>query len=106
MYYLFDLATAVQEKINVVAIVFVDNAFGASIRDQHLRFESRVIGAELKNPDFANVAGTFGADGVRLKSSEELRGALRTALYKDMPAVIEFPITTMQTPFWQYGFGF
>jgi len=100
MYCLSDLATAVQEKINIVAIVFVDNAYGASIRDQHLRFESRVIGTELKNPDFASVARTFGAEGVKLNNPEELRGALRTALDKDVPTVIEVPLPTMQTPFW------
>ncbi len=100
MYCLTDLATAVQEKINVVAIVFVDNAFGASLRDQHLRFESRVIGTQLQNPDFANIARGFGAEGVKLTNPEELGSALRTALDRDMPTVIEVPLPTMQTPFW------
>jgi acetolactate synthase-1/2/3 large subunit len=100
MYCLTDLATAVQEKINVVTIVFVDNAFGASLRDQHLRFESRVIGTELQNPDFANIARGFGAEGMRLKNPEELGSALRTALDKNAPTVIEVPVPTLQTPFW------
>ena len=100
MYCLSDLATAVQEKINIVAIVFVDNAYGASLRDQHLRFESRIIGTQLKNPDFASIARAFGAEGVKLTSPEELKGALRTALDKDVTTVIEVPLPTMQTPFW------
>ena len=90
MYCLTDLATALQEKINVVAIVFVDNAFGASIRDQYLTFESRVIGTGLKNPDFASVARTFGAEVVNLKDPEELRGALRTALDKGEVIALSF----------------
>ena len=100
MYGLTDLATAVQEKINVVAIVFVDKAFGASLRDQHLRFESRVIGTQLQNPDFAYIARGFGAEGVKLTNPEELGSALRTALDRDVPTVIEVPLPTMQTPFW------
>ena len=101
MYCLTDLATAVQEKINIVVIVFVDNAFGASLRDQHQRFGSRVVGTQLHNPDFANIAREFGAEGVKLSNPDELGNALRTALEadRDGPTVIEVPLPTLQAPF-------
>ena len=41
-----ELATAVQHGINVVAVVFNDNAYGNVLRDQVNRFEGRVVGAE------------------------------------------------------------
>ncbi|MCH8898825.1 MAG: thiamine pyrophosphate-binding protein, partial [Chloroflexi bacterium] len=47
-----EMATAVQHGINAVVVVFNDNAFGNVLRDQVNRFEGRIIGAELHNPDF------------------------------------------------------
>ncbi len=101
MYCLTDLATAVQEKINIVAIVFQNNAYGASLHDQHVRFESRIFGTQLQNPDFANIAREFGAEGIKLSNPDELRNALRTALEadRDVPTVIEVPLPVMLPPF-------
>ncbi|RLB88643.1 MAG: hypothetical protein DRH26_13170, partial [Deltaproteobacteria bacterium] len=101
MYCLTDLATAVQEKINIVVIVFVNNAYGASLHDQHVRFESRVFGTQLQNPNFANIAREFGAEGIKLSSPDELKNVLRTALEpgRDVPTVIEVPLPVMLAPF-------
>ena len=51
MYGVAELATAVQEGVNVVALVFNNAAFGASLRDQETRFGGRVYGTRLHNPD-------------------------------------------------------
>ncbi len=101
MYNLQELATAVQEGINVVALVFADGAFGASFYDQQTRFEGRVIGTRLHNPDFARLAESFGAQGVRLKGPDPdaLRQALRDALTSRRPTVIEVPMPTLPPPF-------
>jgi len=99
MYALPELATAVQEKINVVALVFTDKAFGASLHDQQHRFESRVIGTRFENPDFASIAEAFGARGIKLSGPEELGKALKKALREDRPVVIEIPVPTMAAPF-------
>lgn len=95
-----ELATAVQEGLNVVAIVFVDQAFGASFYDQEHRFGSRVIGTRLHNPDFARLAEAMGARGIKLARPEELKEGLRAALGEDRPTVIEVPVPTMISP-WQ-----
>ena len=63
-----ELATAVQYGINVVTVVFNDNAYGNSNRDQRERFHGREIGTVLRNPDFAKFAESFGADGVRSRA--------------------------------------
>jgi len=101
MYCLTDLATAVQEKINIIVIVFVNNAYGASLHDQNVRFGGRVFGTELQNPNFANIAGEFGAEGIKLSNPDELGNALRTALEadRDVPTVIEVPLPVMLAPF-------
>ncbi len=98
MYALPELATAVQYGIGVVAVVFVDNALGASNNDQRTRFKGRMVGTELHNPSFAEVARVFGANGVRTEP-ERLDRALEEALNTTGPTVIEVPIETWAPPF-------
>ncbi|MFA7279262.1 MAG: thiamine pyrophosphate-dependent enzyme [Sterolibacterium sp.] len=87
-----ELATAVQHGINVVSIVFNNGAFGNVLRDQQQRFEGRVIGAELRNPDFVKLAESFGMAGQRVSTPDALRPALEKALGADAPALIEIQI--------------
>jgi acetolactate synthase-1/2/3 large subunit len=98
MYALPELATAVQYGIGVVAIVFVDGAFGASRNDQRTRYAGRVIGTELHNPSFAQVAEVFGVRGLRAETGD-VGKAIQTALEARRPAVIEVPIPTLPPPF-------
>ncbi len=94
-----ELATAVQEGINVVTLVFNNEMLGASHHDQQQRFGGRVIGTRLHNPDFAQLAEAYGAVGVRLDSHEGLGDALRDALRANLPVVIEVPIPNLPPPF-------
>lgn len=98
MYALPDLATAVRYGINVVAIVFVDGAFGASKHDQLTRFQRRVIGTDFHNPDFAQVAEAFGVKGIRAEP-DRVGKALGEAIAANRPTVIEVPIPTLAPPF-------
>ena len=99
MYGLPDLATAVQEGINLVTIVFNDQALGASLMDQETRYRRRVIGTQLHTPDFAKLSQSFGAEGIKLDNAKELRNALRAALKLQRPVVIEVPIESWTPPF-------
>jgi thiamine pyrophosphate-dependent acetolactate synthase large subunit-like protein len=87
-----ELATAVQEQVDVVAIVFNDNAYGALKLFQDRQHGGRRIGVELKNPDFAKLAQAYGAHGVKLRASADLGPALADALSKRGPSVIECPL--------------
>ena len=93
-----ELATAVQYGINVVVIVFNDNAYGNVLRDQVNRFEGRIYGAALHNPDFVKLAEAYGARGVRV-DADRLGPALQEALNIDAPTLIEVPVQGMPTPF-------
>ena len=93
-----ELATAVQYGINAVVVVFNDNAYGNVLRDQVNRFEGRVYGAALHNPDFVKLAEAYGARGVRVEA-DRLGPALQEALAIDAPTLIEVPVQAMPTPF-------
>jgi acetolactate synthase-1/2/3 large subunit len=99
MYAVSELATAVQEKANVVALVFNNASYGASLSDQQTRFHGREYGTRLHNPDFAKMAESFGAVGVRLSGPGEIGDALRSALKSDGPVVVEVPMPVLAPPF-------
>ncbi|MBM3554658.1 MAG: hypothetical protein FJX47_03785, partial [Alphaproteobacteria bacterium] len=87
-----EMATARQFKINVVAIVFNNSAFGNVLRDQRHVYQGRVIGAELENPDFVALGKSFGLRTWRAASPEALREAVAEAIEADAPALIEVPV--------------
>ena len=84
-----ELATAVQHGINVVSCLFNNSAFGNVRRDQLNTYRGRLIGSELRNPDFVKLAESFGAAAYRVRTPGEFRPALEKALAAGAPAVIE-----------------
>jgi len=89
-----ELATAVQFKINVIAIVFNNNAYGNVLRDQNTAYEGRVLGSELDNPDFVALAKSFGMEACRAETPKELQTTIEGYLARDVPALIEVPVKT------------
>src|SRR4051794_24343207 len=87
-----ELATAVQEQADVIAIVFNDNAYGALKMYQDRHHGGRRIGVELRNPDFALLAQAYGARGIKLSKSADLGSALTDVLGGSGPVVIECPL--------------
>ena len=98
MYQVQELATAVLHRINAIAIVFNDNAFGNVRRMQEQLYGGRVIASDLHNPDFVKLAESFGVKGWRAEGPEGLRAQLSAALRDDAPAVIEVPVGEMPDP--------
>jgi acetolactate synthase I/II/III large subunit len=87
-----DLATAKQENIALVVLLFNNDAYGNVLRDQRTRFGNRVIGAVLDNPDFVALAAAYGIAGHRVSTPEALRPILTAALKATAPALIEVQI--------------
>ncbi len=96
-----ELATAMRHRIPLTAIVFADGAFGNVRRIQQEHYGNRLIASDLANPDFVKFAQSFGARGVRARSPEELRMALREAFKAGEPSVIEVPVGAMPSP-WEF----
>jgi acetolactate synthase I/II/III large subunit len=94
-----ELATAVQHGIGTISVVFNDGAYGNVLRAQKERYGNRVIATELRNPDFVRLAEAFGAQGLRAKTLDELRWALRKGLEATgVPTLIEVPVGAMPNP--------
>lgn len=87
-----ELATAAQEGIALVTVLFNNRGFGNVLRDQRTSFGNRVIGAVLANPDFMQLAAAFGIEGHRVASPEALRPVLARAITAANPVLIEVEI--------------
>jgi len=95
------MATAARHGLNVVVIVFSNDAYGNVRRDQAQRYSGRALASDLTNPDFKAMAESFGLGAWRARTPEELRVALREALEADAPGLIEMPVSEMPSP-WPY----
>ncbi len=96
-----ELATAMRHHIPLVAIVFVDGAFGNVRRIQEEQFGNRLIASDLANPDFVNYAESFGAVGRRAQNPGQLRAALKAGFARREPTLIEVPVGPMPSP-WEF----
>jgi acetolactate synthase I/II/III large subunit len=92
-----EMATAVQQQINVVAVVFNDNALGNVARDLDEHWGGK-FAADLHNPDFVRLAEAYGAVGRRAKEPTEVGRLVAEAVQMDRPALIEVPVSRMGRP--------
>jgi acetolactate synthase I/II/III large subunit len=89
MFAMQELATAVQERIGLITLLFNNGSYGNVLRDQRTSFANRIHGALLENPDFTVLAKSFGVKGHRVASPPELRPVLRQVLGTNVPVLIE-----------------
>src|SRR2546427_265969 len=92
-----ELATAVLHRINVVAVVFNDNAYGNVARDLDEAWGGSYAAA-LHNPDFMKLADAYGVVGMRAKEPTEVGALVRDAVQLDRPVLIEVPVGRMARP--------
>jgi acetolactate synthase I/II/III large subunit len=93
-----ELATAVQERIGLITVLFNNNAFGNVARDQQANYAGREIGSNLQNPDFIALARAFGVPAQRVHSPVELSESLRRWLETDRPVLIEVVTSREEEP--------
>jgi acetolactate synthase I/II/III large subunit len=92
MFAVQELATAVQERIGLVTLLFNNRSYGNVLRDQRTNFANRINGALLDNPNFMMLAEAFGVTAYRVAAPDELRPVLKAALGADAPVLIEIVI--------------
>jgi sulfoacetaldehyde acetyltransferase len=98
---LHEVSTAVEENIPVVACVFNNGAWCAEKKNQVDFYNNRFVGADIQNPDFAEVARSMGAVGVRVDKPEEVGLAIKEAIKSNKPTVLDIQVdgTQLAPPF-------
>ncbi|MGY4478490.1 thiamine pyrophosphate-binding protein [Bradyrhizobium sp. USDA 3364] len=83
-----EFATAVQYDAALIVVV-IDNAQYGTIRmHQERDYPGRVVGTQLRNPDFALYAKAFGGHGERVERTEDFAPAFERALASGKPAIL------------------
>lgn len=87
------LATAVLEDIPVIVFILNNSILGMVAQWQRTFYDRRMIGVEQHHcPDYVKLAESYGAQGLRAQSMDELDKAIKTALSSDVATVIDIPI--------------
>ncbi|MEZ4869017.1 MAG: thiamine pyrophosphate-binding protein [Caldilineaceae bacterium] len=92
MFAVQELATAVQQRIGLVTLLFNNNQYGNVQQMQRELYSNRVIASDLHNPDFVRMAESYGAQAFRVKTLDALRHAIRAGFATDLPTLIEIPV--------------
>ncbi|MDE2773936.1 MAG: sulfoacetaldehyde acetyltransferase [Gemmatimonadota bacterium] len=85
--------TCVRENIPVVAVVFNNLQWGAEKKNQIDYFNSRFVGTNLANPNFADVARAMGAQASVVSHRDQVGDALREAVASGKPTVLDVRLT-------------
>jgi acetolactate synthase-1/2/3 large subunit len=87
------LATSVLENIPVIVFLINNFSLGMVAQWQRTFYDRRMIGIDLKNcPDYVKLAESYGAQGIRAQSLDELEKAIKIGLKSDVTTVIDIPI--------------
>jgi len=87
------LATAVLEDIPVIVFLLNNFTLGMVAQWQRTFYNRRMIGVDQgKCPDYVKLAESYGAQGIRAQSMDDLEKAIKTALNSDVATVIDIPI--------------
>jgi acetolactate synthase-1/2/3 large subunit len=85
----YELATAIRHRARFVALVSNNGSYGTIRLHQEKHYPGRVSATELVNPDFAELARSFGATGLTLADSADAADVVAKALAAEGPAVVD-----------------
>jgi acetolactate synthase-1/2/3 large subunit len=87
------LATSVLENLPVIVFLVNNYSLGMVAQWQRTFYDRRMIGVDQKNcPDYVKLAESYGAQGIRAQSLDELGKAIKAGLKSDVATVIDIPI--------------
>jgi thiamine pyrophosphate-dependent acetolactate synthase large subunit-like protein len=99
MFSVNELATAVKYRLGIVFLVLNDERFGAIKYLQEAMFAGRWGETDLANPDFVALGHAFGAASERVLDVNALGPAIRTALTRPGPTLLELQVGVL--PPWE-----
>jgi acetolactate synthase-1/2/3 large subunit len=89
-----EFMTAVQYELPFVTIVVDNGTYGTIRMHQEREYPNRVIGTDLKNPDFAAYARAFGGFGILVEKTADFAAAFRACEKSGKPSIIHLKVDT------------
>lgn len=87
-----ELETAVRRKLNVVAMIWCDGEYGLIKWKQQTGFKGKHSDLAFENPDFVQLAQSFGMWGRQITAVDQIVPTLEEAFQQDGPALIAIPV--------------
>ncbi len=99
-----EIATAMQYGANPIMIISDNNMYGTIGMHSYVRYPERALmeGVRLTNPDFAQWARSFGAEGITIAKDNEIAdGIARAFAVKTRPVVVHCRTSQIQMSAWR-----
>jgi acetolactate synthase-1/2/3 large subunit len=87
-----EFATAVQYDLPIIVIVADNGSYGTIRMHQERHYPGRVVGTDLRNPDFAAYARAFGGYGATVERTADFATAFGQAVASAKPAILHLKI--------------
>jgi acetolactate synthase-1/2/3 large subunit len=87
-----EFMTAVQYDLPIVVVIMDNGTYGTIRMHQEREYPTRVIGTELRNPDFAAYARAFGGFGATVERTADFARAYEAAVESGKPAIIHVKV--------------
>ena len=87
-----EFATAVQYGLAVIVVVIDNGQYGTIRMHQEREYPGRVVGTQLRNPDFAALARAFGGHGETVETTQDFAPAFARAHASGAAAIIHVKI--------------
>lgn len=91
-----ELATAVEEELDIVAIVSNNSDYGIISKNSGIRTADGAHPFSWASPSFPTIAEGFGWHGESVADADELANAVERALARDGPSLIDVDIPTVE----------
>ena len=94
-----ELGSAMQEEAQPIVLIVNNSMYGTIRMHQERRYPERVVGTDIKNPDFVSIARAYGFYSEQVTSIEEFKTAFDNALDSKTGAVLDLIVDPeMLTP--------
>ena len=72
-----EISTAINNNLNILIIVVNNSSYGTIRMHQEKHYPKRVIGTNIKNPDFVSLSKSMGAKAVKVENKKEFFKAFK-----------------------------
>ena len=99
-----EIATALQYGANPIMVISDNSMYGTIGMHSYVRYPERpfMAGVRLTNPDFAQWARSFGAEGITIRTEDEIAdGIARAFAIKTKPVVVHCLTSAIQMSAWR-----
>ena len=84
-----EFGTACQYGLNIIIIISNNSVYGTIKMHQEKAFPGRPSGTSMVNPNFAELAKSYGGHGEVVLSTDQFSGALERARNSNKPAILD-----------------